>query len=169
MKYLAILILMLFVNACTTAPRETDPEIGNEVSYPPPTIQKAPLQDRLGMRREASDLGYAEKQFRECAQAGTCRPQYFSVVHFQLLCRDSEGTVQNVPLHLKPLTSNRVSWKLGHLTGLTGTDNQGFGQFSVVSERSTRGQRLILRIGKQFMGFTVSEVSKVVLPQNFCI
>ncbi len=169
MKNIAILILMLFVNACTTAPRESDPELGPDVVYPPPTIQKAPLQDRLGMRRSADDLGYAEKQFNDCAQTGTCRSQYFSVVHFQLLCRDSEGTVSNVPLHLKPLTSNRVSWKLGNLTGLTGTDTQGFGQFSVVSDQSTRGQRLILRIGKQLMGFTVSEVSKVVLPQNFCI
>jgi len=122
------------------------------------------------MRRAAHDLGFAEKKFSACdnSAGGLCKPQYFSVVHFQLLCRDSEGTVSNVPVHLTPLTSGRVKWQLGGLAGDTRTDAQGFGQFTLVSERPTRGQRLILRIGKQFMGFTVSDVSKVVLPQNFC-
>ncbi len=158
----------MILAACTTTRKSPPP--GNETEdYPAPVIPEVPLQDRLGMRRDADDLGFAEKSFQSCAGGGVCRPQYFSVVHFQLLCRDSEGTVSNVPVHLTPLTSGRVLWQLGKMNGGTSTDAKGFGQFSVVSERPTRGQRLILRIGKQFMGFTVSEVSKVVLPQNFCI
>ncbi len=120
------------------------------------------------MRRSVEDLGFAEKQFKDC-NGGPCRSQFFSVVHFQLLCRDSEGTVSTAPLTLTPLTSDRVTWQLGKFNGGTHTDRNGFGQFTLVSDRSNRGQRLILRIGKQFMGLTVSEVSKVVLPQNFCI
>jgi hypothetical protein len=165
MKHIAMIALILFVSACSTAPQS--PETGDDEV--PPVLRQVPLQDRLGMRRAVEDLGYAEKQFKDCARDGVCRPQYFSVVHFQLLCRDSEGTVSNVPLHLTPLTSDRVRWQLGGLNGGTRTDHNGFGQFTFVSERSARGQRLILRIGKQFMGFTVSEVTKVVLPQNFCI
>lgn len=169
MKHIILFLFISFLNACTTTPKQTEDGLPAGNAEPPRAVYQAPLQDRLGMRRAIEDLGFVEKQFKSCEQSGVCRPQYFSVVHFQLLCRDSEGTVSNVPLHLTPLTSDRVLWQLGPLNGGTRTDARGFGQFTVVSERPTRGQRLILRIGKQFMGFTVSEVSKVVLPQNFCI
>lgn len=169
MKHIALFFVVALLSACTSSPKR-GPITGSETEdYPAPILKEAPLQDRLGMRRNADDLGFAEKTFKTCGEGGVCRPQYFSVVHFQLLCRDSEGTVSNVPIQLTPLTSGRVLWQLGKLNGGTSTDAKGFGQFTVVSEKTTRGQRLILRIGKQFMGFTVSEVSKVVLPQNFCI
>lgn len=168
MKYLALFVFILTLGACTTGSKRSEPILERE-EVPQFSKTPAPLQDRLGMHRAADDLGFAEKQFKNCGEGGVCRPQYFSVVHFQLLCRDSEGTVSNVPIHLTPLISNRILWQLGKLNGESSTDDRGFGQFTVVSERPNRGQRLILRIGKQFMGFTVSEVSKVVLPQNFCI
>ena len=166
MKHLA-LILFVGLSACTTAPKHK-PLTETEIQGPPKVRTDLPLQDRLGMRRQATDLGFAEKPFSACQEGGICQPRYFSVVHFQLLCRDSEGTVSSVPT-LTPLTSDRVRWQLGGQTGGTSTDRNGFGQFTLVSDRPTRGQRLILRIGQQFMGFTISEVSKVVLPQNFCI
>jgi hypothetical protein len=166
MKQLLLCLCLLLISACTTAPNRYKSEPAETMPSPPSA--ELPLQDRLGMRRAADDLGFAEKAFRNC-EGGPCRPQYFSVVHFQLLCRDSEGTVSSAPIHLTPLISDSVRWQLGRASGGTKTDAQGFGQFTLISERPTKGQRLILRIGKQFMGFTVSEVSKVVLPQNFCI
>lgn len=165
MKHIICAILILvFTSACQTA-RKPEPEIE---PAPPTEVQ---LQDKLGMRRSADDLGFAEKSFNSCDQnTGTpCRNQFFTVVHFQLLCRDSEGTVSNVPIELTPLHSDRVNWKLGSQNGNTRTDDQGYGQFYMVSDRSTRGQRLTLRIGKQFLGFTASDLTKVVLPKNFCI
>lgn len=165
-------LIFLVLSACQTAHKST-PE---PVEPTPVTEVTGSLEERLvsklGMGRDSSDLGYAEKRFNSCEQglesAGQCRNKFLTVVHFQLLCRDSEGTVQSAPVDLTPLISNRIRWKIGGIQGDTTTDGQGYGRLTVLSERSTRGQRLILRIGKQFMGFTASDLSKVVLPKNFC-
>ena len=98
----------------------------------------------------------------------TCTPRYMTVVHFQLLCRDSEGTVTTTPLHLLPINANRVTWKLAGQSGGTRTDSSGYGQLTMITTRSTRGQRLILMIGRQFLGVTAEETSRLVLPKNFC-
>lgn len=146
------------LSGCTSSPP----------SLPAPS-EEIPLIEKLGMLRAPEDLGFSETRFEDCNPSySPCRTRFFSVIHFQLLCRDSEGTVTEVPRALAPLVSEQIRWQLGGQNGLTKTDNKGYGQFSVTSDNSTEGQRLILRIGKQFMGFTASEVSKVVLPKNFC-
>lgn len=181
-RHLSLLLLILTISACslTTKDREADVPESDIYSTPQVSIPEGSynlslkqIQSKLGMQRANGELGFTEKRFNSCdpnlKTAGACRQQVFSVVHFQLLCRDSEGTVQEVPVELTPLISDRVIWKIGAYTGNTQTDRQGFGQFLMLSERSVRGQRMSLRIGRQFMGFTVSEVSKVVLPKNFCL
>lgn len=166
-----LLLIFILLTACTTTPKP-------EESQPaPPSIQKeeiprneAYIQSRLGMVRPINDLGHEERRFNPCdhGMKGACTPQYLTVMHFQLLCRDSEGTVSDVPLTLRPIHVPRVLWKIGGKSGGTRTDDEGFGQVTLISNRSTKGQRLILRIGKQFLGFTASDLSRVVLPQNFC-
>jgi hypothetical protein len=180
MKRLSVALAALAVlSACTTTP--TPPDENVDSYAPPPRVERPQdmsyrinlqdLQSRLRMTREADDLGFTEKQFDTCVaglSSGSCSRKYFSVVHFQLLCRDSEGSVSEAPVQLTPLTSDRVTWKIAAHTGNTQTDGQGYGRFLMLSEKSVRGQRLTLRIGRRFMGFTVSDVSKVVLPRNFC-
>ncbi len=178
-RHFGLLLLILFISACTTTTRPPTEGIPEYDSRPGPAPESGfkldlrQLQSKLGMQRSIGELGFTEKRFNSCESGfktpGNCRPQIFSVVHFRLLCRDSEGTVQDVPVELTPLTSDKVTWKIGAYAGNTQTDSQGFGQFLVLSERTVRGQRLMLRIGRQFMGFTVSEVSKVILPKNFCL
>lgn len=140
-----------------STPLKTDPNQG--------------LKAALGMGRAPADLGFDEKKFDPCSFGlngeNGCGNQYFTVVHFQLLCRDSEGTV-SVINNVQPIVSDRVTWQLGGITGPTQTDDNGYGQFSLITRRSNKNQRLILRIGPQFVGFNVSEVTKIVLPKNFC-
>lgn len=181
MKLAALALSLVLLSACQTGP--THPDENPDSYAPPPKVERPQdtsyrlslkeVQAKLKMQREPGELGFTEKQFNTCSaglnQGGICRHQTFSVVHFQLLCRDSEGTVSNAPVHLTPLTSDRVTWKIGNYTGNTQTDAQGYGQFLMLSEKTVRGQRLTLRMGRHFMGFTVSEVSKVVLPNNFCM
>jgi hypothetical protein len=178
-KLLIALAALAVLSACRSTPTPSDENIDGYA--PPPRVERPQdtnyrinleeLQTKLRMAREADDLGFTEKQFDTCSagvSAGVCSRKYFSVVHFQLLCRDSEGSVSEAPIQLTPLTSDRVTWKIATNTGNTQTDGRGYGQFLMLSEKSVRGQRLTLRIGRQFMGFTVSDVSKVVLPRNFC-
>jgi hypothetical protein len=136
-----------------------------------PSDPNQSLRSALGMTRDATDLGYDEKSFDPCSfgltsQSG-CGHQYFAVVHFQLLCRDSEGTI-SMAGNVQPIVSDHMTWQLNGMTGPTQTDDRGYGQFSVVSRKSTKNQRLILHIGPQFVAFNVSEVTRVVLPKNFC-
>lgn len=164
--------MILGISACTTTQKPVDErvEVPDWDSTPDP---ESLLPSKLGMIRAPDELGFAEKRFNPCqyglkADTSGCSTKFLTVVHFQLLCRDSEGTVSEVPVDLMPLISDRVEWKIGDRTGGTHTDGQGYGQFTLVSAKSARGQRLMLRIGKQFMGFTASELTKVVLPRNFC-
>lgn len=135
------------------------------------TDPNADLASALGMTRDASDLGFDEKPFDPCSfgvsSNGGCGSRYLAVVHFQLLCRDTEGTIA-MAANIQPIVADRMTWQLSGLTGPTQTDDNGFGQFSLVSRKSAKNQRLILHIGPQFVAFNVSEVTKIVLPKNFC-
>ncbi|MBX3022694.1 MAG: hypothetical protein KF799_13560 [Bdellovibrionales bacterium] len=168
MKRLFVLAVLLgALTGCRTTPEMVpDPKIQTPMADPHEGLKTA-----LGMYRSPGDLGFAEKSFNPCSfglSGGQCKNQYFSVVHFQLLCRDSEGSVSSAPIALQPIVAGNVKWKVGNQSGGTQTDSQGFGQFTMMSPRSARGQRLTLRIGPQFVAFTVSEVSKIILPKNFC-
>ena len=166
LKALTFAFVILLVSGCRTTP-PTDIPTGTQPQAP--SLDQ--LQKRLGLGRVPDDLGFAEKTFDTCEQGFTvtdCRRRVFTVVHFQLLCRDSEGTVQEVPTTLKPLQTGRLTWRLAGRSGATKTDREGFGQLQVLSDRTLKGQRLTLRIGKQFMGFTASDLTKVVLPMGFC-
>lgn len=166
MKIYAIGALVLLLSACTSIPKSpTEPSI---LEQAPPT--ESVLQSRLGMIRPASDLGFQEKSFDPClfGVSRQCGAKFLSVIHFQLLCRDSEGTVSEVPLSLRPINSPKITWQVGPRSGTTQTDIEGFGQVALVNDGSVRNKRLILRMGKQFVGVTASEINKLVLPQNWC-
>lgn len=170
MNHFLFLITVLIVAGCTTP--EKMPYTPIESTPVPKADPNEGLKSALGMYRSNTDLGFVEKTFNPCSfglsATGGCQQQYFSVVHFQLLCRDSEGSVSSAPVDLQPIVAPSVSWKVAGQSGDTATDSQGYGQFSVLTKRTARGQRLILRIGPQFVSFTVSEISKIVLPKNFC-
>jgi len=91
-----------------------------------------------------------------------------NVVHFQLMCRDSEGTVSSVPVSLRPIVSPYITWSVGSQSGVTKTDRSGYGQFTFISGNTVKDRRLILRKGAHYVGLTVSEITKVVLPKNWC-
>lgn len=142
---------------------------------PPPVRKPDPnlaLESSLGMQRSLDELGYQEKSFNPCSfglnSENGCRLRYFTVLHFQLLCRDTEGTISVAPTDIRPIFSNDLRWELLGQTGNTQTDASGYGMFTMMSDKSSRDQRLIIHIGSQFLVVNVSEVTKLVLPKNFC-
>lgn len=144
----------------SSRPRKSAPRLGTAIGG---------LQSQLGLNRAPSDLGFTEKAFSPCAYgiSSNCDFQYMTVVHFQLLCRDSEGTVSAVPVDLTPIVSPNILWSVAGQSGGTPTDRNGYGHFSVITPSPLRG-RLILRKGTQYVGVSVNEVSKLVLPRNWC-
>jgi hypothetical protein len=170
---LLISLMALLLGACATQQQDEAifiPPYNPEATAIPRS--DAALQSRLGMIRAINKLGFEERRFNPCEhglqQAPNCQSQYMTVLHFQLLCRDSTGTVSRVPNALTPLSKDYMTWKLAGKEGSTRTDVQGYGQLTMVSAKSTKGQRLILLIGKQFLGVTAEEASRLVLPKNFC-
>lgn len=172
---LALLFALgLALAACTTT-RETT------VDYvPPPTPEEISvkksvgvlqLQSQLGMNRAPADLGFSEKLFNPCnfgLPGDGCNERVMNVVHFQLMCRDTEGTVSEVPVALRPIVSPYITWSVGAQSGVTKTDRSGYGQFTFISGNTVKDRRLILRKGAHYVGLTVSEITKVVLPKNWC-
>ena len=181
MKRLLLILTAAIMAGCASTPEPeptppTAPPKAARKAKPKPVAvfndPNANITNALGMGRSPADLGFREKAFDPCrfglSAPGACQPQVLTVVHFQLLCRDSEGTVSEVPSRLMPIVAKQVTWQIGPQTGNTQTDRRGYGQFTAVSPRSIRNQRLLLRIGPQFVAVTTSEVNKIVLPVNFC-
>ena len=167
-----VLALCLSLMACATS--ETSEESArNPESDRGPAFDLVQLQSRLGLDRPARDLGLVEKTFDGCrigikGDSGKCGTRVLSVINFRLRCRDSEDTVSNVATNLTPVTTTHVQWKIAGLAGLTKTDRDGFGQVQMVTSGSIKDQRLVLTVGKQFLGKEISDITELVVPNYWC-
>ncbi len=90
------------------------------------------------------------------------------VIHFQLQCRDSEGTISNADYEVTPVVSDRVKWNLGKAEGLTETDTAGYGQIRYIASSSQKNQKLRLTVNGKYLILTASEVRRVVAPGSWC-
>lgn len=188
MKVLAISFLFLAV-ACASAP-ERSSEIGRQPypsvqpsKLPPSTLQEeqdqvdqVALQRWLGMDRDVSDLGYAEKAFNTC-EAGfgysrnhNCRERHLVVIHFRLQCRDSEGTVSKALTadDIKDIGGTNVKWSLKNQSGHSRTNGEGFGQIRGLFTKSQRYQRLRLGVGGELLYVRAGEINTIVTPGSWC-
>lgn len=183
-----IALISFFISACTStgkkaesspqaieksekaaSSREADePEIEN--------VDFVALQRALGLEKPNEKLGYAERLFDTCdvgygySKNKNCRQRYFVVVHFQLMCRDSEGTVSEIvrAADLQPNRDRSVRWNLKGANGSTNTDGDGFGQIRVISAQSQKQQRLKLTVESDFLYLRAGEVNKIVTPKTWC-
>jgi hypothetical protein len=183
LQILTLVLSAVLLSACGSMSKEYDEpaeydEYGDNVqvirkrkgSKDQPVVRSVgALQARLGMNRKPSDLGYSERAFNPChyGMSDQCSEQYLTVIHFQLLCRDSEGTVSVAPV-TTPIASPQISWSVAGQTGGAPTDRNGYGRLTVVSERPIRENRLIIRKGPNYVGVSVGDISKIVLPKNWC-
>jgi hypothetical protein len=180
MKFIINLCLLFGIGCAVKPPSPSPNQTPAQVPSPPPQATPGPdplniydLQNKLGLVRSPTSLGYAQKGFDGCKMGvrtdeGKCGQRFLSVVHFQLLCRDSVGTTEIAPVNFKPLVAGKMQWRLAGEIGATHTDSEGFGQVQLVSTRSTKGKRFILIIGSKSLGLEVGEVSKIILPGNWC-
>src|SRR5690606_5942664 len=101
--------------------------------------------------------------------SGSCKNQNFVLIHFRLQCRDSVETVQSVTdIELIPVRSQPIRWKVGYYTGQTYTDSDGYGQIRLISSGSSRRQRVVLHVKNNYLGLRAEEVSRIVVPRDWC-
>ena len=164
-----ISVIGIFLGCASRAPRESIPrEPGSEQ-----TISLSQLQNQLRLDRSLQELGLMDKIFDSCSlpvkdPTGKCGARYFSVLHFQMVCRDSEGTVGTVVTNTRPLVSDHVEYQLAGHRGIIKTDGNGYGQLQIVTLVPVRGQRLVLTVGREFLGKEISEVEQLVVPNYWC-
>lgn len=133
-------------------------------------ISISQIKERLRLTRNIQDLGFDEKPFNACdlgLKNEDCGDEYLTIIHFQLLCRDSDGTVSTAPA-LIPIHSDVIHWKLGDTSGITETDEQGFGKVEVRRSSSSMGSRLRLSIEDRFVAVPASETTRLVVPRDWC-
>jgi hypothetical protein len=171
MRALSVLLFFSFVLGCAS-PRGPVEDVARAPAKQNP-VDLIQLQTALGMERPVHSLGFSEKEFDSCrtrVKDGTtrCGTRYFSVLNFKLSCRDSEGTVDTVVRDTKPLVSDKVEFQLAGSRGTLQTDRDGYAQLKLVTLIPVRTQRLVITVGKQFLGKEISEVEQLILPNYWC-
>ncbi|MEN0057741.1 MAG: hypothetical protein AAGB31_02810, partial [Bdellovibrio sp.] len=99
-----------------------------------------------------------------------CHREHLVVLHFRLLCRDSEGTISTIlsEQDLQPLNYRTVNWTLKGAKGSLQTDAQGYGQIVTATPLSQRSQRVKIAIGSEFLYMRAGELKQVITPQPWC-
>ena len=170
--------LLFFFGCATKAPSPLAPKIP-EVEFKSPVSQSIDivgLQNYLGLRRPPTALGFKEKSFQTCKVGNGypndhhCQTKHFIVIHFQLMCRDSEGTISTIltSADLQPLSRRPVIWTLKDHSSTLQTDEMGYGQIAVISSSSQSQQRLKLSTGNDFLYMRAGEITRVAIPPSWC-
>lgn len=169
-KIFLITCLSLLATGCALT-QDQDSESITQQGYEELSLEE--LQDSLDL--DIEDLGFVEKLFNSCAlpkplrEDGQCGQRYFSIVHFRVQCRNTVGTTENTvtALDLRALNKN-LEWVVGPNRGTTFTDSDGYGKAKIISKRSIRKKRFVLKSGKTALGLTTEDVSRIVVPSNWC-
>ncbi len=184
-KKCTVLIPLIFLLACESVPVKTyqEPEpnkkrqsMSKQNTSSEPQIDYPSIQRLLGLDRNISSLGYAEKVFNTC-EVGfgypsneSCMKKVFVVIHFKLMCRDSEGTVvrQISEDDLVPLANRDLTWSLKNANGILRTDYNGNAQVVVISPQSQKTERFRISSPKDFLLLRAGDIQRLIVPSNWC-
>lgn len=188
MKLFLLTVVSLFFSGCASTTIKQDPKLdvretptssSEATARPEPSersIDFLGLHRHLGLERAKEDLGYSEKSFDTCSvgfgfsSSSNCQRATFVVIHFQLLCRDSDGTLSTALARedMKPLSGRSVRWTLKGSAGVMRLDGEGFGQIKTTVSNSRRLERLKLAVDNDFVYVRAGEVKRLVTPKNWC-
>jgi hypothetical protein len=184
MKKLFLFLCLVLVSACASKPVEQTPM---STEMPKPVLQNSDskpveenidaygLQNYLKLNLGFNQLGFIEKSFNTCSvgfgYSGThnCRSRTFTVIQFQLMCRNSEGTVSKAitQADLRPISRRNVKWIIKNAKGNLMTDSEGYGQIAFISARSQKLERLRLAVDKDFLYMKAGEVTQLITPKSW--
>ena len=180
MRILSIIIFMLVLSSCATqqafSPSPSPPMQTPTQNTPNSNIDFDGLQHYLGFDSRTDELGYGERYFNTCqigfgySSVENCHIAFFVQVNFQLLCRDSEGTI-STSLKIseqRPLSGRHVKWKLEKYRGTVELDESGKGQLHLISARSLKEERLKITVGNDFVMQIAGETDRVLTPRGWC-
>ncbi len=164
------LAFTLLLQACATTSTVTAPE-STQLGYEEVSLEE--VEQNLGLNDQ--DLGFYSRAFNSCSLPNSargddkCGDRHFSVIHFRILCRDTTGTTENTvtSLDLRALTKN-LEWIVGPHRGRIQPDADGYGKVRVISTKPIGKNRFVLKSGKAALGLTSEDVSRIVVPDDWC-
>ncbi len=174
---LAGLFAIHFLFGCATTTKE-------EIPPPTPPVQTPDgfqvdvngLSKFLGMDISKNSLGYFERRFNTCEvgfgypKSRDCQNLYFVVINYQLLCRQSQGTVsETIDSSSLPAVRNKTGrWSIQNRMGTAQTDTEGRGQIKGIFARPQRNERLKLTIQNDFLYARAGELKQALTPTEWC-
>ncbi len=129
------------------------------------------IERRLNLDDKFYKLGFHEKSFNPCLygyKTKTCERELFTIINFQVVCRDSEGTVQNTNHILTPFALKPLHMKVGSHLDESQTDDKGYGQIRFLATSTAKESRFILSSPPFSLGLHAGEVKKIVVPSDWC-
>ncbi len=142
----------------------------------PQEIDYQSIQRLLNLDRGIAQLGYGERVFNTCkvgfgySATDNCSNKYFVVIHFKLMCRNSEGTISNRVLEdeLIPVANQNLRWIIKNTTGELRTDSEGYGQVNMVASQSQRTERFRVSSSNDFLLMRAGDIQRLIVPSNWC-
>lgn len=182
MNKLLSILLIASLSACTTAQKpETEVQAPAEKQQPSSAneednIDYESIKHNLGLSKKIDQLGYAERAFNTCemgygfSRTKNCRTEVMAVIHFQLLCRDSQGTISTALTRedMQPLSGRTINWSLHKKNGNAVLNHEGQGQILMSFRSSPRNQRLKLSANNDALYLKANEIKRIVTPSNWC-
>lgn len=185
MRFILLFALVALLGACQSAPKPETSGMPTQAApqRSKPVVKEAPwppvdlkyVQRHLNMPVNKDLLGHHSKSFNTCKMRGypkgNCRKNYMSVLNFQMYCRDSVGTVEYVDQSsYEPVRSENLKWLVPGTRnkGVTSLSQNGRGQILALSEKPLKYNRVILINGENSLQLRFNQVSKIVVPSDWC-
>ncbi len=130
------------------------------------------LLSELHLDHPVENIGFQERSFNTCqveanrSKRPYCENLYVARLNFQVMCRDSTGTVERV--NLTPLYSSQLRWKGASKRGITSTNSRGFGSLGFVTKTPSSSGHLYLYLGHKIARKRFRDRWKLILPQSWC-
>jgi hypothetical protein len=180
----ATLVSFIFLASCASTQEAKSPDdsesnipqvkVDERLAKPsaePAVIDLDELERKLNLPREFDQLGYHERKFNACLlgfRKNNCVPELFVMINFQVVCRDSNGTVEHVSTELIPFANKNLALKVGNKRQTAVTDAEGYSQMRFIAKSTARGERFFLNSPPNSMMLRAGEISKVVAPNDWC-
>lgn len=133
------------------------------------------LRKDIGVQKDFNMMGFSESAFQTCKVTAPgappdCRIDYFSNIHFLLLCRDAHESSQTAfdASRMQPLGNRTVKWNLKDQEGIIVLDDKGYGRIQLKSATSQKAERLKLSIDNETLYVQAGEIGRVVTPPDWC-
>lgn len=134
------------------------------------------LAKSLAFAPDITQYGYFEKAFDTCSagygfsSTQNCRKLTMAQVQFQIVCRNSEGTISTILSDddLRPLSGRTLSWSLAGKSGTLQLDPDGRGQIQMAYVASPKRERMKIVSTNDFLYIRAEESRRLVTPVNWC-